>query len=110
MVSSQDPYCLLRTTQNYVVLRGEGGAGEKHISLLNEIFPVLRLWWLRSPKYSALPRTSCSITKQPGKKKGLYNYMSVVLCNLKLMFENKVQIIVSLCVSQTTLHSTITHF
>lgn len=36
--------------------------------------------------------------------------MSVVLCNLKLMFENKVQIIVSLCVSQTTLHSTMTHF
>lgn len=36
--------------------------------------------------------------------------MTVVLCNLKLVFENKVQIIVSLCVSWKTLHSTITHF
>lgn len=36
--------------------------------------------------------------------------MTVVLCNLKLVFENKVQIIISLCVSWKTFHSTITHF
>lgn len=97
--SSQDPYCLLLTTQNSVVLRGVGGVEEKHIPLLNEIFPILRPWWPRNPKYSVLPRTLCSMTKQ-AEKKSLYNDMTVVLCNLKLAFENKVQIIVSLCVSQ----------
>lgn len=97
--SSQDSYCLLLTTQNSVVLTGVGGVGEKHVPLLNEIFPILRLWWPRNPKYSFLPRTLCSMTKQPGKKR-LYNDMTVVLCNSKLALENKAQIIVSLCVSQ----------
>lgn len=71
-VSSQDPYCLLCTTQNYVVLRGEGGAGEKHISLLNEIFPILRLWVAKKPQVFSLAKNIVFNYQTTRKKKKVY--------------------------------------